>query len=46
VHAYESEEAYRQVVHDPNGAFARAAAESGIESAATWVWSERGETQD
>lgn len=46
VHVYDSEESYRRIVHDPNGPFATAAAEHGIESVGEWIGSERGETQD
>ena len=46
IHAYESEDAYNKVVHDPNGAFAKALAEYKVEQSAEWISSERGETLD
>lgn len=37
VHAYEDEGAYKRIVEDPNGPFAKAAAENRIEEVADWV---------
>ena len=39
---YHSEDDYQRLIGDPDGPFARAAAEHEIEKYATWVWSERG----
>jgi hypothetical protein len=44
VHGYTDEAAYQRVVHDPNGPFAKAVADSHIEEYARWLYSERGET--
>ncbi|HLJ56327.1 MAG TPA: antibiotic biosynthesis monooxygenase [Chthonomonadaceae bacterium] len=46
VHGYKDEATYRALVQDPNGVFARAVEESGLEKIARWVRSERGETID
>lgn len=43
--AYTDEATYRRLVDDPNGAVAKAMAESNIESYARWISSERGETE-
>lgn len=44
VHAYESEADYDRIVNDPDGGFAKALKESGIENHAEWVGSVRGNT--
>jgi len=41
---YESKEHYDRIVNDPDGFFAKAAADHGLEETATWVRSERGES--
>jgi hypothetical protein len=46
VHGYKDEATYRALVQDPNGVFARAVTESGLDQIARWVRSERGETLD
>lgn len=46
VHGYVDESAYHRVVHDPNGAFATAIADHGLEDIATWKGSESGNTTD
>ncbi len=43
--AYRDEATYQKLVNDPNGPFAKAAAEHGIENHARWLWSERGEVE-
>ncbi|HWD38880.1 MAG TPA: hypothetical protein VG944_08535 [Fimbriimonas sp.] len=40
---YESKEAYDRIVTDPNGPFAKAAAEYKIEEVGEWIQSWRGE---
>ena len=45
VMAYESEDAYKAVIQDPNGAFARAMVEHKVEEHSRWLWSERGEEE-
>lgn len=44
VHAYETEDAYRRIVQDPDGPFAKAVAVHRLEEVARFVGSERGET--
>lgn len=44
--SYESEEAYRRVIDDPHGPFARAVEEHRLADYAVWIGSERGESQD
>jgi len=44
VHGYHDQATYEAVVNDPNGAFAKAAAEYRIEENARWIGSVRGET--
>jgi hypothetical protein len=43
---YDSEEAYRQVVSNAEGAFQKALAESEMEKHGVWVGSDRGESMD
>ena len=45
VMAYADEDAYKAVIHDPDGAFARAMAEHQVEEHTRWLWSERGESE-
>ena len=40
---YESEATRDKIVKDPNGPFAKAIAENGLEEFAEWKWSEGGE---
>jgi len=44
IHAYKHEAAYKAVVDNPNGTFARALKEHRLEELARWLGSERGET--
>jgi len=44
VHGYQDEAAYRAVVHDPDGEFAKAAVANHLEESARWLRSESGET--
>lgn len=44
VHGYADEATYRRLVDDPDGPFARAVADSNLETVARWLYSERGET--
>jgi quinol monooxygenase YgiN len=44
--SYADEAAYRRVIDDPQGAFARALEDSGLTRHAVWIGSERGESQD
>jgi hypothetical protein len=39
---YRDQATHERLVMDPNGPFSAAARETGIESVARWVWSERG----
>ena len=43
---YDDRAAYDRIVNDPNGPFAKAAAEKGIDQHARWVGSFRGDTLD
>lgn len=43
---YEDREAYDRIVNDPDGPFARGAAEHKIEEHARWIQSWRGQGQD
>jgi hypothetical protein len=43
--AYRDEPSYQRLIQDPDGPFAKAAAEHGIENHAKWLWSERGEVE-
>lgn len=43
---YRSQADYDRLINDPNGPFARAAAETNIDAVSNWLWSERGETLD
>lgn len=43
---YRDEATYHALIDDPNGPFARLAAELGLEDSMTWLWSERGERMD
>ena len=45
VHGYEDEAAYNRIVQDPNGPFAQAASEHGIEDVADWLNSVKGNTK-
>jgi len=40
---YRSKDDYEHLINDPNGLFAKAAAEEGIENVGSWEWSLRGE---
>jgi hypothetical protein len=42
---YRDEASYNRLIQDPEGPFAKAAAEHGIEDHAKWLWSERGEVE-
>jgi hypothetical protein len=42
---YADEPTYQRLIHDAEGPFERAAQENGIGEVATWVWSERGNSQ-
>jgi hypothetical protein len=44
VHGYVDEDAYKRIVQDDNGPFARAVAEHRLEEVARWVSSEAGNT--
>jgi hypothetical protein len=46
VAGYSSEEDYRRIVQDPNGPFEQTIAKMGLEEAANWVSSERGQSLD
>lgn len=46
VHAYENEDAYKRIVLDENGPFARAVAQYRLEEVARWVSSEAGYTEE
>ena len=43
--AYSDEASYNRLIQDPNGPFAKAAAEHEIERYSQWKWSERGEVE-
>jgi|CXWL01.1.fsa_nt_gi hypothetical protein len=43
---YTDEPTYQRLVNDPNGAVAQMMADTGIESMARWISSERGESVD
>lgn len=43
---YDDEATYQRIVKDPNGPFETAARQHGIENAARWVSSNRGEVLD
>jgi hypothetical protein len=45
-HGYSNETMYKKVVEDPEGAFARSLAQSGLEQVCEWVESWRGESLD
>lgn len=40
---YRDQPTYDRLINDPNGPFAQAAEQFGLEKEATWIWSERGE---
>lgn len=44
VHTYDDEAAYRRIVHDPAGAFAKAVESFGLENVARWISTESGES--
>jgi hypothetical protein len=44
VHGYEDEATYDRVISDPNGPFVAASNETGIETVARWLGSEKGTT--
>jgi hypothetical protein len=46
VHVYSDEDAYKAIVGDPDGPFAKAAAENKIEEHMQWISSERGAAID
>ena len=46
VHAYADEATYDRITNDPNGAFAKAAAENKLEEHMRWLGSERGVTRE
>ena len=45
VMGYTDEAAYKSLVHDPQGNFAKALAEHNLEDHGRWVWSERGQAE-